>query len=103
MSEETNQQLSPAETLKAVTIKRLTEDRDRLTGAIVAGFNRQHPGSFERNWSQDFSHENGMYENICCMCTKHFLGYKRRVVCKVCSNSAPKETECSTSSTSSAT
>jgi hypothetical protein len=39
----------------------------------------------ERDWSEDFLHENGVYNNWCCRCQKTFLGYKRRVVCKLCS------------------
>lgn len=38
----------------------------------------------EGNWVEDFSHENGNYMNICCVCQKEFLGHKRRVVCKKC-------------------
>jgi hypothetical protein len=37
------------------------------------------------NWQEDYSHENGQYENRCCHCTRHFIGHKRRVVCKICS------------------
>jgi hypothetical protein len=40
----------------------------------------------ERNWVQDFKHENGNYWNECMFCKKSFVGHKRRVVCKVCSD-----------------
>lgn len=38
----------------------------------------------ERSWPEDFKHENGNYQNLCCMCGRVFNGYKRRVTCKVC-------------------
>lgn len=40
----------------------------------------------ERNWTEDASHENGNYECLCCECDQLFIGHKRRVVCKACSN-----------------
>lgn len=40
----------------------------------------------DRNWIEDFSHENGNYSNICILCNNRFLGHKRRVVCKKCNN-----------------
>jgi len=39
----------------------------------------------ERSWPEDYKHENGNYQNLCCECGRMFNGYKRRVVCKVCS------------------
>jgi len=42
----------------------------------------KHP---ERNWTEDFSHENGNYYCRCYECGCVFLGHKRRGVCKVCS------------------
>ena len=38
----------------------------------------------ERDWTEDFTEENGNYQNDCCRCTRPFLGNKRRLVCKVC-------------------
>lgn len=40
----------------------------------------------ERNWTEDASHENGNYECLCCECDQMFIGHKRRVLCKACSN-----------------
>ena len=40
--------------------------------------------STEHNWPEDFSHENGNYNNDCYMCKTVFIGYKRRHVCRVC-------------------
>ena len=40
----------------------------------------------DRDFIEDTTHENGNYENICCICTEHFFGHKRRVVCKICQN-----------------
>jgi hypothetical protein len=40
-----------------------------------------HP---DRNWEEDFSHENGKYINRCYGCELHFMGHKRRTRCKKC-------------------
>lgn len=37
-----------------------------------------------RNWSEDFSHENGNYINTCCFCKLEFIGHKRKIICKRC-------------------
>jgi hypothetical protein len=42
-----------------------------------------------RDWTEDFPHENGKYQNECLVCRETFLGHKRRVVCKLCA-SMPK-------------
>lgn len=39
-----------------------------------------------RNWKEDFKHENGQYACYCYQCGKEFMGYKRRVQCKVCAS-----------------
>lgn len=41
-----------------------------------------------KNWPEDFPHENGNYVRVCCLCKDYFMGHKRRVVCKVCQDSA---------------
>lgn len=41
------------------------------------------------DWPEDFKHENGNYCNICAVCKTIFSGYKRRIVCKVCSRKEP--------------
>lgn len=38
----------------------------------------------DRDWPEDFEDENGMYQNKCVYCKNLFFGYKRRVVCKIC-------------------
>jgi predicted phosphodiesterase len=38
----------------------------------------------ERNWPEDFNHENGNYQNKCCCCDNLFMGHKRRPICKKC-------------------
>ena len=38
----------------------------------------------ERNWPEDYPHENGCYQNKCSMCGNLFLGMKRRPICKLC-------------------
>lgn len=39
----------------------------------------------ERRWIEDQDHENGNYSCDCIDCGRHFIGHKRRVICKVCS------------------
>lgn len=39
----------------------------------------------ERDWTEDFEHENGKYANNCIFCRENFFGYKQRVFCKSCS------------------
>lgn len=44
----------------------------------------------ERRWGEDASDEdNGNYLNTCRSCGRLFVGYKRRTVCKACSDSPP--------------
>jgi len=38
----------------------------------------------ERDWPEDFMHENGLYNNWCPACQKNYLGHKRRPLCKPC-------------------
>jgi hypothetical protein len=37
-----------------------------------------------RDWDEDFNHENGNYQCHCGVCGNYFIGHKRRVRCKVC-------------------
>jgi hypothetical protein len=37
-----------------------------------------------RDWTEDFSHENGNYQNMCVRCSNVFIGHKRRFICKSC-------------------
>ena len=39
----------------------------------------------DRDWKEDFSHENGNYVNKCIECGNRFMGHKRRVICRSCS------------------
>jgi len=43
-----------------------------------------------RDWPGDFPHDNGNYMNTCHACGNTFTGYKRRIICRVCSDQAPK-------------
>lgn len=36
------------------------------------------------DFEEDFKHENGNYQNYCRYCSNHFLGHKRRIICKRC-------------------
>ena len=47
----------------------------------------------DRDWTEDFPHENGNYECVCIYCKKHFYGHKRRVVCKKCAEIPSNEKE----------
>ena len=38
----------------------------------------------ERDWVEDFPHENGNYTNKCVQCGELFSGHKRRTTCKLC-------------------
>jgi hypothetical protein len=38
----------------------------------------------QRNWPEDFEHENGNYSCACHSCLREFTGHKRRVTCKSC-------------------
>jgi len=38
----------------------------------------------DRDWEEDFTHENGNYQMNCLICEKSFIGHKRRIVCKKC-------------------
>jgi hypothetical protein len=40
-----------------------------------------------RSWPDDVAHESN-YENNCLHCGSAFIGHKRRVVCRVCSEAA---------------
>lgn len=57
-------------------------ERMRREHSAFVAYQRAHarPGS----WPEDFDHENGCYECSCAYCHRHFLGHKRRVVCKIC-------------------
>jgi hypothetical protein len=47
------------------------------------------PNDPSLNWEEDYTHENGKYQNKCYDCGKLFFGRKRRPVCKVCGNKPP--------------
>lgn len=38
----------------------------------------------ERDWPEDYPHENGNYRNVCVRCNEVFHGHKRRYACKSC-------------------
>lgn len=47
----------------------------------------------ERDWPEDFAHDNGCYQNRCCRCDQLFMGFKRRITCKLCAGAAPMTPE----------
>jgi len=40
----------------------------------------------QRDWSEDYSSENGQYQNVCQHCNKLFMGDRHRMTCKKCSS-----------------
>lgn len=40
----------------------------------------------ERDFPEDFIFENGRYQNTCIQCKQLFMGFKRKLTCKVCEN-----------------
>lgn len=44
----------------------------------------------EKDYPEDWHHENGQYYCRCVHCKELFIGYKRRVVCKECSTNLEK-------------
>lgn len=38
----------------------------------------------------EYKNENSNYENICCICKKHFISYKNNFLCNECSNNKIK-------------
>ena len=38
----------------------------------------------EKNWIEDYEHENGFYQHVCRQCSFRFYGHKRRTICKTC-------------------
>lgn len=40
----------------------------------------------DRDYREDAEYENGNYMCTCYKCKNTFIGYKRRVICKVCLN-----------------
>ena len=47
----------------------------------------------DRDWVEDFEHENGQYFCQCFECDEQFMGHKRRYVCKVCHTKAKEAFE----------
>jgi len=44
-----------------------------------------------KDWPEDSHLENGNYSCICILCGHHFVGYKRRTVCKECAFSPDED------------
>lgn len=42
------------------------------------------PVESDRDWREDFGHENGRYICHCFKCNAQFYGHKRRIICKLC-------------------
>jgi len=50
--------------------------------------NENDTAAAERDWKDDFPHDNGMYENTCYTCRNRFMGNKHRRICKACDKAA---------------
>lgn len=46
-----------------------------------------------RDYPEDSQHENGNYFCVCLTCHQQFIGYKRRVTCKLCADGHTAEDE----------
>lgn len=64
---------------KDKTIRTLLNEKAQLIEQIEA-----MRAASQRDWVEDFSHENGQYSCTCAHCEKPFIGHKRRVECKEC-------------------
>jgi hypothetical protein len=63
--------------------------RDRALAALSPAPAPASPTEGGRDWTEDFSHENGRYLNRCTICGAEFQGHKRRVTCRLCATPAP--------------
>ena len=64
------------------------------TRVVNEGLDNTHPDWNDPcNWVEDYPHNNGQYMNRCMTCRRIFYGHKRRVVCKTCAESAPRQLE----------
>lgn len=53
-------------------------DNDNITYNAIPEFDSQ------KNWTEDYKHENGNYICKCYNCKEYFFGHKRRPLCKEC-------------------
>lgn len=86
---------SKTETLREYGIEVMELD-DNFNSQLLAAMEAYHEQFNQdidnsRNWEDDFKFENGNYQCKCGNCGKMFLGYKRRVTCKVCANLNPSQ------------
>ena len=56
-----------------------------MIGIVFLPLEERKAAASLHDWPDDFVHENGNYECKCCSCDEHFLGHKRRVICRACS------------------
>jgi len=56
-----------------------TKDIDLPKFRALAGVSRS-----AHSWPEDYADENGKYLNQCVTCNEHFMGHRRRNVCKLC-------------------
>jgi hypothetical protein len=52
---------------------------------VIKSNNMKLPPHSKNDWVEDFIFENGYYQNICIKCNNTFMGHKRRIICKTCS------------------
>ncbi len=61
----------------------IRENLESVENPVSIPMDFSYKGS-DRDWPEDFPHENGSYFNQCFVCKETFLGYKRRAICKKC-------------------
>ena len=65
--------------------EKMTTKTPQEYAAFLESLRVKNEGPEGRNWPEDYNRENGNYQNKCVGCSEHFIGHKRRVVCRVCS------------------
>jgi hypothetical protein len=70
----------------------LDNGKTRITGTMTAA-PAGTPDASPHDWPEDFSHENGRYQNQCFECGTMFYGHKRRLHCRKCAPPAVEARE----------
>jgi len=66
--------------------KQMQEDAEKMMYTAQEGSLLDRIWNKERDWAEDFAHENGKYINKCKHCKHEFLGSKYRRACRQCSD-----------------
>lgn len=60
----------------------------RVEDNLVVSKKNYISDNIDGDWQEDFSLENGNYRCKCLLCGNYFMGYKRRVCCKICAENS---------------